>query len=593
MLISATHTHSAPPLMGALGTDADPEYTRFVEPRLVEAIAGAVSRLAPARVGWTVVQDPDHTHCRRWILRPDRMGKDPFGGLTVRANMHPGYRNPDFVGPAGPVDPALSVVAFQSADGRPLALLANYSMHYVGAPRAAVSPDYYGPFVENIQRLTGVAIAMMSQGTSGDQHWMDYSQARKDMDARRYAGELAEIVAAAYRDIEYRERVRCAMAETKLRLGRRVPDAGRLVWAREIVARMAGAPPKNQQEVYAREQVYLAGEPERELKLQALRIGEVGIAALPNEVFAITGLKIKARSPLRPTIVMELANGAEGYIPPPEQHALGGYTTWPARTAALVPEAEPRIVDAVLGLLEAVSGKRRIAPAEDHGDYAKAILADRPMAYWHGSEFCGPAAKDASGHNRGAVYEGGVAFYLEGPSSAAFSGAGVNRAPQFAGGRLKANFSPPGDRYTLEMWFSNRLPVDARAITGTLFSAGLDRLGIGGTKAPGGKLFFSAAGVVIEGANAPPPNTWNHVVVARDRDRVAVYLNGSGSPDISGSVPPPERGGRLLVGGSEDGSASFEGRIDEVAVYGRTLDAPAALRHYRAARYPGGTPDVP
>ena len=38
-------------------------------------------------------------------------------------------------------------------------------------------------------------------------------------------------------------------------------------------------------------------QPERELKLQAIRIGDLGITAIPNEVFAITGLKLKAQSP--------------------------------------------------------------------------------------------------------------------------------------------------------------------------------------------------------------------------------------------------------------------------------------------------------
>ena len=28
------------------------------------------------------------------------------------------------------------------------------------------------------------------------------------------------------------------------------------------------------------------------------------------------------------TFVIELANGAEGYLPTPEHHALGGYETW-------------------------------------------------------------------------------------------------------------------------------------------------------------------------------------------------------------------------------------------------------------------------
>ena len=117
--------------------------------------------------------------------------------------------------------------------------------------------------------------------------------------------------------------------------------------------------PNSIPEVYAKEAIFLHENPRRELKLQAIRIGELGIVAIPNEVFAITGLKIKAQSPLATTMNIALANGSEGYIPPPEQHALGGYTTWPARTAGLEVQAEPKIVEAVLGLLEKVADKPR------------------------------------------------------------------------------------------------------------------------------------------------------------------------------------------------------------------------------------------
>src|SRR5205807_9790205 len=122
-------------------------------------------------------------------------------------------------------------------------------------------------------------------------------------------------------------------------------------------ATIEGPVPRGKPQVYAREALYLHEEPRRELVLQAIRIGELGITAMPNEVFALTGLKLKARSPLEPTFNIELANGAEGYIPPPEQHALGGYTTWPARTAAREVQAEPRIVEPVVKLLEEVAGK--------------------------------------------------------------------------------------------------------------------------------------------------------------------------------------------------------------------------------------------
>ena len=49
LLMSATHTHSAPSCMGALGTDPDPEYVPFLREKLVEAVAAALANLKPAR----------------------------------------------------------------------------------------------------------------------------------------------------------------------------------------------------------------------------------------------------------------------------------------------------------------------------------------------------------------------------------------------------------------------------------------------------------------------------------------------------------------------------------------------------------------
>ena len=129
--------------------------------------------------------------------------------------------------------------------------------------------------------------------------------------------------------------------------------------------------------------------------MQALRIGDLGIVAIPNEVYAITGLKIKAQSPFASTFNIELANGSEGYIPPPEQHALGGYTTWAARTAGLETNAEPRIIEECLRLLEQVAGKPRRKPVEAQGEYARAVIAAKPARYWRLGEFAGPSALDS------------------------------------------------------------------------------------------------------------------------------------------------------------------------------------------------------
>jgi Concanavalin A-like lectin/glucanases superfamily len=608
MLISATHTHSAPAAMGALGCPADANYVSLLPGKIAESIERAIKLLEPARVGWNVIDDYEHTYCRRWIRRPDKMLDDPFGQRTVRANMHPGYQNPDAIAPAGPVDPALTVLAVQSRNGRPIAVLANYSMHYYGAE--PVSADYFGRFAAALAKRIGVQavdppfVGIMSQGTSGDQMWMDYSQPKKEPGLDAYADAVARFAHQAYQSITYRDWVPLAIAETKLELGRRVPDEPRLTWAKAVVGRMGSRDvPNSLPEVYAKEAIFLHETPRRELKLQAIRIGDLGIAAIPNEVFAITGLRIKAESPFETTMNIELANGSEGYIPPPEQHALGGYTTWPARTAGLEVQAEPMVVEAILGLLAQVAGKPRRGPALYHGPYAKSVLGSNPLAYWRLDDMRGPAAVDSSGHAQHARFEGGIAYYLPGPATAGLpTGKPLNHAVHFAGGRLKAELDGLQDSYSVELWFWNGLPNDARAITGVLASLGRVRagksigadFGINGTQMAPSRLFFTAGatdGKVFSGKTEIAPKTWHHTTLVHNSRRVKVYLDGSPTPEIDVSVEvDPVRGpGWFSIGGRADDGTAFEGKIDEVALFDRELTSDEILAHVRAAEGTGRT----
>ena len=593
MLISATHTHSAPSVMACLGTPIDPNYTTELPALIAQAIERAAARLEPAKVGSAVVQDHEHTHNRRWIRRPDRIGEDPFGERTIRAMMHPGHQNPDYIGPSGPVDPDLTLLSIQSLDGRPIALLANYSMHYFGA--APLSADYYGVFCRRITELIGADsdfVAAMSQGTSGDLMWLDYSQPANKPPMEQYADGVAQYAVKAYRKIEYRQDVSLAMAERLLKLNRRLPDEQRVAWARQMIEKLAGGPPKTLPDVYALQQLWLLENPTAELKLQAVRIGDLGITAIPNEVFAITGLKLKAASPLKATMNIELANGAEGYIPPPEQHALGGYTTWACSTAGLEVQAEPRIVEAVLELLETVAGASRRSPSEPAGPYAQAVLASKPAAYWRMATMGGGQEVDIVGQRVGR-YEGRVAYYLPGAQGGGFSQEQVNRSVHFAGGRMVADVPLRDSSYSIELWFWNGLPSDARTVTGYLYSrtaedASGDHLMIGGTADPqmAGKLLVSNRGAVESGAagnSVLRPKTWNHLVLARDGDRVRVYLNGS--PEIDATME--YRGGpdaELLIASARAEDSSFEGKIDEVAVYDRALSADEVAAHFAAAQ---------
>ena len=610
MLVSATHTHSAPSAMGCLGSRPDPSYVAFLPGRITAAISGAVQRLAPARVGWAQVDDWEHTFNRRWIRRPDRMLTDPFGQRNVRAHMHPGHESPDALGPSGPVDPQLSVLAVQRADGRPLALLANYSQHYYGSP--LLSSDYYGRFARHVAALLGADdsfVGILSQGTSGDLMWMDYGAPRREIGYDAYAREIAQRVAGMVRGMQWRESAPLKMAERTLAFGYRVPDEHRLAWAHEMAAKLGDKLPESQPEIYALEAIYLHERPRTELKLQALSIGELGIAAIPNEVFALTGLKLKRYSPFAATFNIELANGAEGYIPPPEQHALGGYTTWPARTAGLETQAEPRIVEAMLSLLEEVAGHPRRAPAEQDGPYARAVLDARPLAYWRLEEMAMPIAHDSTGRKHDGTFESGIALYLPGadgrigfqpsapPAPNAFSGPQINRAAHFAGGRVRARVSL-GDSYSVELWLWNSLPADARAVTGYAFSRGADgdkvargeHLGIGGTfraDLPGRLILFNGneRDEVLVGRTTLTLRAWHHVVLVREGANVRVHLDGRIEPEFSGifthTVPPGEQA--VFIGGRNDSLFNFEGKIDEVALYSRALSPEEVSAHYRAA----------
>ncbi len=586
IVVSATHTHSAPSAMGCLGSAVDPEHAGALPAQISEAIVQASRRMVPVKAGWAVINAPEHTHCRRWIYRPDRGLLDPFGYRTVRANMHPGYQNPDAIGPSGPSDPELSMLSLVGLDDHPIALLANYSMHYFGAQ--ALSADYYGIFARKIGELLGANpdfVGIMSQGTSGDQYRVDYDVPRREDSIEKYSAELASLALTAWKQIVHRPGVDLAMAESTLQLKRRVPGEERLFWARGLADSMAGRPPTSIPEVYALEQLHLHEEPERELKLQVLRIGDLGIALIPNEVFAITGLRIKSLSPLRPTFTIELANGSEGYIPPPEQHALGGYTTWPARTAALEVEAEPRIVDAVLSLLEQVApGRARPNGAEPLGPDARAVLELQPAAYWRLEELTGSSLADATANKSVARLTTGFALGLPGPESSRFCGeGGINRSIHLAGGWIESEMGGHGD-LTVSLWLWNGLQSNVRNVTGWILSRG-DAGGVGeGVGLTGGettKLFVVAGGLRAEGTKSLAMKSWHSIVYLRAQRKLSVYLDDGDAPEIQVELSPPTASPRLLFGASAIGQETLEGRLDEIAIFSRALSTVEIARVLR------------
>ena len=365
MLIAATHTHSAPAVMAAHATDPDEGYADYMVVQIAKGIARAQANLRAARIGWAMGNDEKNVFCRRYLMKPGTAATNPFSGTANdRAQMNPGHKNPNKIKRTGLADTDVPVLSVQTMDGQPIALLSNYSTHYVGAP--PISADYFGVFCEKIAQKIGAEnvsppfVAMLSNGTSGDANCLDFERSSgRKYDRFTVAEDVAQAASEAYETIKYHDWVPLVMVERELSLGVRMPSEDEVAKAKEVLAKLEDGRPKNIVQSYARETVLLSQTaPTREFVLQAIRIGELGITALPVEAFGSTGLDIKRRSPLKPTFNIDLANGYFGYLPPPDQHKLGGYTTWRARTSMLEVGAEPKVVATVLELLKEAANQR-------------------------------------------------------------------------------------------------------------------------------------------------------------------------------------------------------------------------------------------
>ncbi|MCA9063878.1 MAG: hypothetical protein KDA96_12490 [Planctomycetaceae bacterium] len=604
MLISATHTHTAPSSMACLGTDVQEDYIPYLRIKLAEAITTAEANLEPAEYGWGSIDAADYTALRRWVIRPDRITTDPFGNPTVRANMHAGANWDNVTGESGPEDPELSMISFRAKkDKRPIALLANFSMHYFSGVQA-LNADYFGMFCEGLREKivpqsssdAPEFVAIMSHGCSGDIWRRDYTQPPTEKwvspAIEDYTSGLIDLAMKAWAGIDYSDAGPVRMVERRLPMKYRVPDRQRLEWAQRVVAEMGDNPPKSTEQVYAREQIILHERQSTEIVIQGIRIGDIGVASTPNETYALTGLKIKLQSPLKHTMVIELANGGDGYIPPPEQHLLGGYNTWAARSAGLEVTAEPRIAIGALQLLEQIAEEPQRKYAPGIGPAARKIEELKPQAWYRLDEFSGPHAEDETGHGHHAVLEPAIAYFLEGPESAAFcTDHNTNRCIHLAGNRLRAQLSALGDHYSVSMWFWNGMPAEGRETAGWLFSRdrdyGLspfgDHLGVGGTATSPGRLIFqhgSDPDSVAVGTTEIPRWTWNHVLFVRDGKKVFVYLNGNAVPELTAESDTTFLGdiSQTFFGGRSDNDSNWEGRIDEVAVFDRVLTASEAAR---------------
>ncbi len=348
VLLGASHTHGGGPVADCFGSTADPAYLDLLVERITGAVEQAYHSLHSAEIGEGFGHEPSISFNRRFLMRDGRQ-------VT-----HPGKGNPDIVRPAGPIDPDVGVLAARAPGGPLLGVFVNFACHltvtggngftadYVANLRSVLRAHYQSPHLP-----VGFLL-----GAAGDVTQVDNQRA-----GREFGPEWAQI---------------CGLA-----LGSEVAQAiGRMDWRKEAVLKadrtIVPIPIRSEAEeppeiptiglgsgpaadaVYAREREEVKRERERNpivpCEVQAMRLGDLGIATNGAEYFCRLGLDIKAASPFKRTWVVSLANQWIGYVATPTAYYAGGYEPRTARSAKMAPSAGVTLAVTAVGALRKLKG---------------------------------------------------------------------------------------------------------------------------------------------------------------------------------------------------------------------------------------------
>ena len=338
ILVHATHTHHAPSTTSIHGYDRDEVFTQRLEDAIVKSVCDADAKLGAGDGAQFLF----------------RVGEEKTVGANSRLMLKDGtvyWVGPkdDAVGPTGPFDAQLPVLAFRGSGGKLIALLFNHSTHTIGTRKGAVrSPSFYGLAAQELEAELG-AVCGFLEGASGSTHNLGAVTTAQAVDRMKAA--IRDALAKAQphavdrlvsqkRPFTFRvRRFDEAVEDDKVAsyCRKRIPQGADATIAVFREMRKTLAPQQGQ---------------ERRTSLQTIVIGDVAVVGVPAEYFTVLGLDIKKRSPFPNTVVVELANDWIGYLPDRKGHELGGYQTWTGLHSYAEPGTGERIADEVVQMLK-------------------------------------------------------------------------------------------------------------------------------------------------------------------------------------------------------------------------------------------------
>jgi len=347
VMVSATHTHTGPEHRESRWVPAATEWRDGLPERIAECVKRA------AAGGFEGTLRPGSADVTGYAFnRITRLadGAEVFGPQST--DSYP-------LGPAGPVDPEMVTLAAVDMDGRLRALVVNFGLHVdvIGGGAADfVSADWPGEMAKAVSAVYGEdVVTIFLQGTAGDVNQNPYDPTFLPTGGPAKAVQLGRALAgAAMMASERAEPMANATLDAEL-LSLAIPYYTRdQAILDQAAAYRAKSQPTYFEHAFAEEVENWRYDGETaEVGVQCLRVGDVGMATFPGEVFTGLGLELKRWSPAGLTMPVTLANDAvTSYFPTTDQAERGGYGAMPILSRFLVADAGRRMVDAAGAALQ-------------------------------------------------------------------------------------------------------------------------------------------------------------------------------------------------------------------------------------------------
>jgi neutral ceramidase len=353
VMISATHTHTGPvltresaldELVGAT-SDLGRRYTEKLPELIAKAVGDAHKKLAPARAATAIGKEDGVSFNRRFHMKDG----------TVSWN--PAKRHPDIVKPAGPIDPTVNVVYFDTPKNAPVATYVNFALHPDTVGGQGVSADFPGVLAKRLAEYRGPdMLTVFANGCCGNINhrnitWTDPQKGPAE--ANRIGTLLAAAVLRTTPDLKPAAADRLVVKSELVKLPLPPVTPEDVTKANDVVKRIKDAKTTFPEKVKAFQVLDVAARDGKpwEVEVQVVALGDqLAWVSLPGEIFVELGLAIKAASPYPNTLIAELANGSIGYVPNRTAYAEGNYEVVSARVAE---GAGEQLVEVATRLLKA------------------------------------------------------------------------------------------------------------------------------------------------------------------------------------------------------------------------------------------------